>query len=259
MPRAKKFKGPLLSPLAIKFDAMDTHQPSSPFLKLIPEIRNLIYDLVLPPTEPPTIGSLSPFSIQRKLSLSLLSTCRQIYLDTHQYSLQTNMHLDTIFPCRQLGYSRHPFPRLVDWQKSTIDEIHLIIELCHICFHRGPFLRVLLSRASMAAHLYKLHLYFIPEVRSRFGCRRAKYWDGRVTLNEAWDLKNFLQLQEITIEFALGSVYYGYIDFAAVLTQARTWCFEVGGNRVLRLDTLHPTAGGLVPGTAVSAHALRWI
>ena len=123
MSRAKKFAGPLVSPIALKFDAIDTNQ-ASPFLRLSPEIRNLIYEMVLAPKNPPIISSARPFNIERKLSLALLSTCRKIYLETHLYPLQTNTHLHTLFPCRRNHsaliqmHAQHPFSRLASWQKS---------------------------------------------------------------------------------------------------------------------------------------------
>ena len=267
MPRAKKFKGPLVSPLAIKFNAMDNHQPSCPLLNLCPEIRNLLYCMILLPDEPPTLQNHRPFTIDHKLSLSLLSTCRQIYLETHQYPLYNTMHIDAIFPCRRNSshkaqhFSRYPFYKLADWQKSTIDEIHLVIELCHHCYERGLFLKVLLSRTGMAAHLCKLHLHIMPENQRRYwpSCQRANYWLGKNTLHEAWDLKNFLQLKEITMEFAMTTIYNGNINLTTVFAQARSWCFHVGGNRVLNLDSHQPASGGFIPSTYTSALILRWM
>lgn len=82
---------------------------------------------------------------------------------------------------------------------------------------------------------------------------------GKDTLHEAWDLRNFSQLKEINIEFAMSSMYFGNIDLATVFTQAKSWCFEVGGNRMLNLDIHHPTSGGLIPSNYSSALILRWI
>jgi hypothetical protein len=79
---------------------------------------------------------------------------------------------------------------------------------------------------------------------------------GKDTLGEAWDLKNFSQLKEITIEFAMSIMYHGNINLAAVLTQARSWCFQVGGNRVLNLDIHHPNSRGFVPGSQPTACTL---
>lgn len=267
MPRAKKFKGPLVSPLAIKFNAMDNYQPCSPLLNLCPEIRNLIYHMILSPDEPLTLENHPPFRVDHKLSLSLLSTCRQIYLEAHQYPIYNTMHIDAIFPCRRRlsvkapSFSRHAFYQLTDWQKSTVDEIHLVIELCDPCFERGLFLKVLLSRTGMAAHLCKLHLLIMPENEHRYWakCQRANYWKRRNTLHKAWDLKNFLQLKEITMEFAIGTRYSGIMNLTTVFAQARSWCFHVGGSRVLNLDSHQPVSGGSVPSTYMSALILRWL
>lgn len=265
MPRAKKFKGPLVSPLAIKFDAMDTHQSSSDFLNLVPEIRNLIYDMVFTPKRLPSVKYQTPLVIKRKISLSLLATCRKIYLETHLHPLETNMHIDTLFPCKSSSrhlveaYSRYPFDRMAAWQRSTIDEVHLIGMLCHACIMQGPYLKVLLSRTGMAQQLCKLHLHWVPEEFRRSSCPRASYWSGHQTRNEAWDLKNFTLLKEITIEFQLGPNLEYFIGLTNIMKLAKTWSFQVGGGRVLHLDLNSPTRTSLFHVVRPSTAALRWI
>lgn len=266
MPKAKKFNGPLVAPLAIKFDAINTKQPSCNFLKLSPEIRNIIYEIVLAPEHAPTVSDARPYNLQRKLSLSLLSTCRQIYLETHLHPLQTNMHLDTLFPCRSRGidlqamYSRYPFGSMAQWQKSTIDEIHLIVEMCHSCIKRGLYLKVILARTGMAGNLRKLHLHWVPEWTKRRGCPRRRYWTGQKTRDTLWDLGNFALLEEITIMCELGTTrYINHLNIMSIRDLAKTWRFRVGGNRILTLDSNHPTQQHLVPVTYSMSFALRWI
>lgn len=260
-----KFKGPLVSPLAIKFEDLDTDQPSCLFLsKLVPEIRNLIYEMVLAPEQPVAVTPIWPFPIDRKVSLALLVTCRQIYMETHMYPIQTNMHLDTVFPCNTSrnhyhGWrGRYPFLDMSEWQKSTINEVSLIVSLCHLCFQRGPALKTYLLRTDLAAHLRKLHLYYVAEARFRLGCPRAKYYHNSPTDMMLWDWDAFEKLEEITIEFESG-VSSVPIDLKTIVKLAMTWTFYVGKDRALILDPYEQDCTNLVVANPSSSVTLRWI
>jgi hypothetical protein len=265
MPRYK-FRGPLTSPLAISFDPINIHQASSRFLSLPPEIRNVIYNIIFMPEESPTVDPRSSLRIKRSFSVSLLSTCRKVYLEAHLYPLQNNPQYETIFPCT--NFSRNPikgspflFHQMEPWQKSTIYEVHLALELCHTCFRQGPYLKVLLSRTGMAPTLRKLHLYWVAERyshRQRI-CRRAKRWVSFNSHGAKWDLKNFVQLKEITIQFEIGTTAPGHIDLAIQETKAKTWSFLVGGGRVLQVDLAAVECNRLVSFPGSSARALRWV
>jgi hypothetical protein len=274
MPRTQ-FGGPFASPLAVRFEAADTHQASSPFLNLTPEIRNIIYDMVLTPEEPIAIAANPsslphdkslPYIIKRKISLALLRTCRQVYLETHLYPLQTNIHYDSVFPCRYNSRderSRYPFRQLKVWQKSTVTEIYLTVDLCHDCFKQGPYLKALLSRTGMSPTLRKLHLHWVTEqLYRRTSCPRAKYWKSMDTRNSTWSLTNFVQLKEITIQLEVAPNNSQGIDMNAQVELAKTWSFKLGGDRLLKVENTEPTAPECLKSIMFpqsTTRALRWV
>jgi hypothetical protein len=113
----------------------------------------------------------------------------------------------------------------------------------------------------MAPTLRKLHLYWVAERYShrRRICRRARYWASFDTHDAEWDLKNFAQLKEITIQFEIGTTTPGDIDLTTQQTKAKTWSFLVGGGRVLQVDLAAVECNRLVSFPGSSARVLRWV
>lgn len=266
MPRTPKFRGPLTSPLAIRFDGSDTNQAQSPLLNLTPEIRNIIYDMVLTPENPIAVSASSrhnrstQYTIKRNLSLTLLRTCRKVYLEAHLYPLQTNIHYDIVFPCGRSSITceRFPFRQLVQWQKSTITEIYLTVELCYQCFRQGPYLKVILSRTGMSQNLRTLHLHWVTKRHGRGGCPRAAYWASRTTRDSVWDLANFVQLKEITIQLEIPTMIWGTQLNTQVVDLAKTWTFKVGGNRLLKVEEAEPECMEFTLHPDSTTRTLRW-
>lgn len=273
MPRSKA-RRPFTSPLAIAFNkAADTSQPSSAFFRLPPEIRNIIYDMVFKADQPLIIDPQALLRVKRNLSLSLLQTCRQAYIEAHLSPIYTNQQYECIIPCRPMAFDSFPSPRpdrnpleqMVPWQKSTITEFHIAMQLCHTCFMRGVYLKALLAGTGMAQTLRTIHLYWVAEQlpHRRERCERASYWRRRHQNNQtratSWDLRNFALLKEITIQFEVGTAINGSINLTTQVDLAKTWSFRVGGGRVLNLDATTPECNNLVSFPGSSANALRWV
>ena len=79
------------------------------------------------------------------------------------------------------------------------------------------------------------------------------------TGNKTWDLRNFTLLKEMTIEFELGITPYIDVNQVAMVHLAKTWCFEVGGGLMLKLDSNSPACTHLISVPQSCATALRWI
>lgn len=243
---SKSIKSPPPNQLALEVSMNPPeHEQASLFLKRLPiDIRYQIYGYLLA-TDAALNLDIKPHFRRGEMSLEFLRTCRQLYFEARHLPLSLNRQVSILLPCSNLtnpDYEKRPFERLRQWQKDNIRHVHLFGLVCELCFQRGVYLKVLLSRMAISESLKSVRISWYLDTRVRGKCSRNQYWSVR----PREDLRSLPGLETLIIDFSMVQALPGHLAY--YIPKVKTWRFRTGPNRFLEFDGLVPNDNNQISG-----------